>query len=78
MEFIFAIFMVSLFFKYFFLCLTYFLYVFNLKFTPIQQSTALPPLLSDLRASTRRDSLFAEIMEGYITSLNHLISSTTI
>ena len=44
----FCYFMVSLFFKYFFLCLTYFLYVFNLKFTPIQQSTALPPLLSDL------------------------------
>ena len=35
-------------------------------------------LLSDLGASTRRDSLFSEIMEGYITSLNHLISSTTI
>ena len=25
-----------------------FFYVFNLEFTPIQQSTALPPLLSDL------------------------------
>ena len=35
-------------------------------------------LLSDLWANTRRDSLFSEIMEGYVTSLNHLISSTTI
>ena len=78
MEFIFAIlwFLFSLNnFSYVFTC---FLYVYNLKFTPIQQSTALPPLLSDLRANTRRDPLFAEIMEGYITSLNHLISSTTI
>ena len=49
MEFIFAIYGFFLFFKntfsYVFLI---FFYVFNLEFTPIQQSTALPPLLSDL------------------------------
>ena len=49
MEFIFAIygfsFLLNIFFSYVFLI---FFYVFNLEFTPIQQSTALPPLLSEL------------------------------
>ena len=48
MEFIFAIYGFSFLFNTFSYVFLIFFYVFNLKFTPIQQSTALPPLLSDL------------------------------